>query len=59
MVPSSNWIQMWLEYELLNNPDVFMDSIVSVQDYRQEQNPVEGRHELIFPMFEFEMYWYI
>ena len=23
--------------------------------YRQEQNPVEGRHELIFPMFEFEM----
>jgi len=22
--------------------------------YRQEQNPKEGRHELIFPMFEFE-----
>ena len=44
---------MWLEYELLNNPDV-LDFIVSVK-HRQEQNPVEGRHELIFPMFEFEM----
>ena len=24
--------------------------------YRQEPNPVAGRHEVIFPMFEFEMH---
>ena len=46
--------QMWLEYELLNNPDVPGYYCLSTS-YRQEQNPVEGRHELIFPMFEFEM----
>ena len=45
--------QMWLEYELLKNPTwpgVFCIST----SYRQEKNPIEGRHELIFPMFEFE-----
>jgi hypothetical protein len=44
---------MWLEYELLKNPEwpgVFCIST----SYRQEKNPIEGRHELIFPMFEFE-----
>ena len=46
--------QMWLEYELLNNPDVPGFYCLSTS-YRQEPNPVEGRHELIFPMFEFEM----
>ena len=46
--------QMWLEYELLNNPDVPGFYCLSTS-YRQEQNPVEGRHEMIFPMFEFEM----
>ena len=46
--------QMWLEYELLNNPDVSGFYCLSTS-YRQEPNPVEGRHELIFPMFEFEM----
>ena len=46
--------QMWLEYELLNNPGVPGFYCLSTS-YRQEQNPVEGRHELIFPMFEFEM----
>ena len=45
--------QMWLEYELLNNPDIPGCFCVSTS-YRQEQNPTEGRHELIFPMFEFE-----
>lgn len=45
--------QMWLEYELLNNPDLKGVFCVSTS-YRQEQNPVEGRHEIIFPMFEFE-----
>ncbi len=45
--------QMWLEYELLQNPDLKGVYCLSTS-YRQEQNPVEGRHDLIFPMFEFE-----
>ncbi len=45
--------QMWLEYELLTKPDIAGCYCLSTS-YRQEQNPVEGRHELIFPMFEFE-----
>ena len=45
--------QMWLEYELLTKPDLPGCYCVSTS-YRQEQNPTPGRHELIFPMFEFE-----
>ena len=45
--------QMWLEKELLENPDVKGVFCVSTS-YRNEPNPVEGRHEKIFPMFEFE-----
>ena len=45
--------QMWLEYELLQNPDLKGVYCVSTS-YRQEQNPVAGSHDLIFPMFEFE-----
>lgn len=45
--------QMWLEYELLKNPDAPGFYCVSTS-YRQEINPIEGRHETIFPMFEFE-----
>ncbi len=45
--------QMWLEYELLNRPDVPGVFCVSTS-YRQEPNPVPGRHRLVFPMFEFE-----
>ena len=45
--------QMWLEYELLNNPDVPGFFCLSTS-YRNEPNPVEGRHDKIFPMFEFE-----
>ena len=45
--------QMWLEYELLTKPELPGCYCVSTS-YRQEQNPQEGRHELIFPMFEFE-----
>ena len=45
--------QMWLEHELLTNPEIPGCFCVSTS-YRQEQNPQEGRHELIFPMFEFE-----
>jgi len=46
--------QMWLEYELLSNPSTEGFFCVSTS-YRAEPNPVEGRHETIFPMFEFEM----
>lgn len=45
--------QMWLEYELLKNPALPGVFCVSTS-YRQELNPVPGRHEKIFPMFEFE-----
>ena len=45
--------QMWLEYELLNNTNVPGFFCVSTS-YRAEQDIVEGRHETIFPMFEFE-----
>ena len=45
--------QMHLEGELLNNPDIAGCYCLSTS-YRQEQNPTAGRHELIFPMFEFE-----
>ena len=46
--------QMWLEYELLNNPNDSGYFCVSTS-YRQEPLPIAGRHDLIFPMFEFEM----
>ena len=45
--------QMWLEYELLKNPDVSGVFCISTS-YRNEPNPIPGRHDLIFPMFEFE-----
>lgn len=46
--------QMWLEYELLSDPTLKGVYCVSTS-FRQESNPIEGRHDLIFPMFEFEM----
>ena len=46
--------QMWLEYELLSDPSAEGFFCVSTS-YRAEPNPVNGRHETIFPMFEFEM----
>ena len=45
--------QMWLEYELLKKPDVRGYYCVSYS-YREEPEPIPGRHNLIFPMFEFE-----
>ena len=45
--------QMWLEIELLNNPEWEGVFCVSTS-YREEKDPIPGRHELIFPMFEFE-----
>ena len=45
--------QMWLELELLKNPE--WDGVFCITtSYREEKNPIAGRHELIFPMFEFE-----
>jgi len=46
--------QMWLEYELLKNPDV-EGYFCLTTSYRMEKNPVDNRHDLIFPLFEFEM----
>ena len=45
--------QMWLEYELLKKPDV-AGYFCLTTSYRMEKNPVPGRHDLIFPLFEFE-----
>lgn len=45
--------QMWLEYELLRNPEASGFYCISTS-YRNEPNPIEGRHDLIFPMVEFE-----
>lgn len=47
--------QMWLEYELLKNPDVNGLFCISTS-YRDEPNPIEGRHDKVFPMFEFESF---
>jgi aspartyl/asparaginyl-tRNA synthetase len=45
--------QMWLEYELLKNPE--WDGVFCIStSYREEKDPIPGRHEMIFPMFEFE-----
>ena len=46
--------QMWLEYELLKNPQP-NGYFCLTTSYRMEKNPKEGRHDLIFPLFEFEM----
>lgn len=45
--------QMWLEWELLKNPDLPGVFCISTS-YRDEQHPIPGRHDKIFPMFEFE-----
>jgi aspartyl/asparaginyl-tRNA synthetase len=47
--------QMWLEYEMLTNPDKAPGYFCVSTSYRNEPTPVEGRHDLIFPMFEFEL----
>lgn len=46
--------QMWLEHILLTNPDSKGYFCITTS-YRQEANPVLGRHDLIFPMIEFEI----
>ena len=47
--------QMWLEYEMLKNPKPPGYYCVSTS-YRNEKVPIIGRHNLVFPMFEFEMH---
>ena len=45
--------QMWLERDLLDNPNVEGVFCITTS-YRNEPNPISGRHDKIFPMFEFE-----
>lgn len=45
--------QMWLEYELLNNSNTPGYYCISTS-FRNEPAPIAGRHDLIFPMVEFE-----
>lgn len=45
--------QMWLEMEILKNPHC-KGVFCQTTSYRNEPFPIPGRHEKIFPMFEFE-----
>ena len=45
--------QMWLERELLQDPSL-PGLFCLTTSYRAEKNPIKGRHDLIFPLFEFE-----
>lgn len=45
--------QMWLEHELLRNPHV-PGFFCATTSYRDEPNPIHGRHLKMFPLFEFE-----
>jgi aspartyl/asparaginyl-tRNA synthetase len=45
--------QMWLEKEILENPGVPGVFCITTS-YRNEPFPIPGRHDKIFPMFEFE-----
>lgn len=45
--------QMWLEVELLKNPKL-KGVFCQTTSYRNEPFPIMGRHDKIFPMFEFE-----
>jgi aspartyl/asparaginyl-tRNA synthetase len=45
--------QMWLEHEILQNPD-WPGVFCVTTSYRDEPYPIPGRHQRIFPMFEFE-----
>jgi len=45
--------QMWLEHDLLKNPET-PGVFCFTTSYRDEQNPIAERHLNMFPMFEFE-----
>ncbi len=53
LYPSPQTGQMWLEHEILQNPH-WPGVFCITTSYRDEPNPIEGRHYRIFPMFEFE-----
>ena len=46
--------QMQLEVEILQDPEPY-GYFTLTTSYRNEPRPVPGRHDLIFPMFEFEI----
>jgi len=46
--------QMWLEYELLRHPE-WSGCFTLTSSYRDEPNPIPGRHQKIFPLFELEL----
>ena len=46
--------QMWLEHYLLEHPEENGFFCLSTS-YRNEPDPIPGRHDRIFPMFEFEI----
>lgn len=46
--------QMWLEYEYLKNPNAPGYFCISTS-YRNEPNPVPGRHDKVFAMAEYEL----
>lgn len=50
-LPQTN--QMWLEHLLLQEPSL-PGLFCFTTSYRNEPNPIPGRHNVIFPMFEFE-----
>jgi aspartyl/asparaginyl-tRNA synthetase len=47
--------QMHLEEIVLDHGEYVPGFFCVTTSYRQEPNPVPGRHDLIFPMFEFEI----
>ena len=51
--PLPQTAQMWLELELLRNRSAKGYFCVSTS-FRQEPEPIRGRHNLVFPMVEFE-----
>lgn len=52
--PLSQTNQMNLEMYLLTVPEEVDGIFCMTTSYRDEPNPIEGRHDKIFPMFEFE-----
>lgn len=53
-LPQTN--QMNLESVILKNPNKASGYFTYTTSYRFEENPVEGRHNTIFPMIEFELH---
>ena len=52
--PLPQTTQIHLEQELLTHPEIEGNYSVCTS-YRNEPNPVEGRHNLCFPLFDFEL----